>query len=280
MKVAAIQMLSTTQCEQNLARAQQLMREAAQQGARLLVLPENFPQMGRHESDKLAIAEDPHQGPIQQMLSDFARTHQVWIIAGTIPLKADARHVYAHLPVYAPSGDSVAAYNKLHLFDVAVPATGEQYFESRSIAPGAHLQTVQIEQACVGLTVCYDVRFPELYRKLAQQGATVFVVPAAFTATTGQAHWLTLLRARAIENQCFVIAPNQGGQHENGRATFGHSVIIDPWGEILAEAELGEQVLVAELDFGQQQQLRARFPVLQHARLSIADELQAARTTT
>jgi nitrilase len=240
------------------------------------VLPENFPQMGRHESDKLAIAEQKNNGLIQTRLSNFAQEHQVWIVAGTIPLQHDAQHVYAHVPVYSPSGECVASYNKLHLFDVAVPETGEQYFESRSIAPGDHWQTVQIEQACVGLSVCYDLRFPELYRKLAQQGANVFVVPAAFTATTGKAHWLTLLRARAIENQCFVIAPNQGGQHENGRATYGHSVIIDPWGEVLAQAELGEQVICADLNFAEQQQLRARFPVLDHARLSIADRINAA----
>ncbi len=280
MRVAALQLLSTTDRAVNLQRAQTLMTQAVQDGARLLVLPENFVQMGRKESDKLAIAEAKDHGPVQTFLSDFARQHNVWIIGGTIPLCADDEHVYAHVPVYSPRGECVASYDKLHLFDVTVAASGEQYCESRSIAPGHHLQTVTIENACVGLSVCYDLRFPELYRKLAQQGATVFVVPAAFTATTGKAHWLTLLRARAIENQCFVIAPNQGGVHENGRETYGHSVIIDPWGEVLAQAQTGEHVVLADLDFEQQQQLRARFPVLQHARLTIADSIKDAGART
>ncbi len=273
MKVAAIQLLSTTHCERNLASAERLIASAVAQGARLLVLPENFPQMGHKESDKLAIAEQKNDGPIQHWLATQARRHNVWIIAGTIPLYADPQHVYANVPVYAPDGRCVADYNKVHLFDVSVPQTGEQYFESRSIAPGQTLQTVQIEDACVGLSVCYDLRFPELYRVLAQRGANVVVVPAAFTATTGKAHWLTLLKARAIENQCFVIAPNQGGLHENGRETYGHSVIIDPWGDVMASAELGEAVVIADLDFDKQQQLRARFPVLQHARIAIEDSV-------
>lgn len=270
MKVAAIQMLSGTDVAHNLARVDALVAQAAGQGAKLVLLPENFPLMGRHEEDKFTIAEVDGDGPIQQQLSRVARQHGIWLAGGTLPVRASqGQRVRARLPVYGPDGHCLAHYDKLHLFDVQLPGGRESYRESSGIEPGQHVVTVTAGEAVLGCSVCYDVRFPELYRQLVAHGATVLLVPAAFTATTGAAHWHTLLRARAIENQCFVIAANQGGRHENGRETYGHSVIYGPWGECLAEAGIGEAVIVAELDFAALHALRQRFPVLQHQRIAV-----------
>lgn len=284
MKVAAIQMLSSTRCDDNLQRAAALVRDAAAAGARLIVLPENFALMGKNEEDKLLISEAAGTGPIQQMLSDLARELSVFLVGGTIPVRSpEPGRVYAWLPVYAPDGRCLAHYEKLHLFDVQLPHKSESYLESRGIMPGEQIVTVTLDAAephpvCLGLSVCYDLRFPELYRDMVAQGAHILLVPAAFTANTGHAHWLTLLKARAIENQCFVIAPNQGGHHENGRDTYGHSVIIDPWGTILAQAELGEAVVCAELDFAEQNRIRTHFPALKHIRLAVAAQVGAVQS--
>lgn len=273
MKVAAIQMVSGIDRDRNLARVEHLVAEAARAGATLVLLPENVAQMGLREEDKLHIAETDGSGPIQQLFSELARQHKLTLAGGTYPARAEhGPRVRARLPLYGPDGQLLAAYDKLHLFDVLLPDGRESYRESRGIEPGEQIVTVPVADAVIGCSICYDLRFPELYRALMAQGANVLVVPSAFTATTGAAHWHTLLRARAIENQCFVIAANQGGQHENGRATYGHSVIYDPWGECLAEAGTGEAVIVAELDFAQQKSLRERFPVLAHQRIAVATE--------
>ena len=270
MKVAAIQMLSGIDRDGNLAAPERLLTQAAAQGARFALLPENFPLMGLREEDKRTIAEPDGHGPIQAMLQRVAREHQLWIAAGTYPAQgATGERVRARLALYAPDGSMHCHYDKLHLFDVELPGGRESYFESRGIEPGEHVVTAAIGDAVFGFSICYDLRFPELYRQQVARGANVLLVPAAFTATTGAAHWHTLLRARAIENQCFVIAANQGGQHENGRATYGHSVIYDPWGECLAEADTGEAIICAELDFAALHALRQRFPVLQHQRIAV-----------
>lgn len=270
MKVAAIQMLSGIDRDGNLAAAERLLTQAAAQGARFALLPENFPLMGLREEDKRTIAEPDGHGPIQAMLQRVAREQQLWIAAGTYPAQsATGERVRARLALYAPDGSMHCHYDKLHLFDVELPGGRESYFESRGIEPGEHVVTAAIGDAVLGFSICYDLRFPELYRQQVARGANVLLVPAAFTATTGAAHWHTLLRARAIENQCFVIAANQGGQHENGRATYGHSVIYDPWGECLAEADTGEAIICAELDFAALHALRQRFPVLQHQRIAV-----------
>ncbi|HUR40980.1 MAG TPA: carbon-nitrogen hydrolase family protein [Verrucomicrobiae bacterium] len=270
-RVAAIQMGSGADVSANLAAAGRLLAAARAQGAKLAALPENFALMGAHEADKLGVAEVDGDGPIQQFLGDAARDLGLWIVGGTVPLKTrDVRRVAAACLVYDVRGVRVARYDKLHLFDVDVPgdATG-RYRESASIAPGEGAPTViDTPAGRLGLSVCYDLRFPELYRALGRQGAEILCVPAAFTARTGEAHWELLLRARAVENQCYVIAPAQHGAHPAGRRTWGHSLIAGPWGEILAEREQGEGVIVAALPREPLVNLRRSFPVLEHRRLT------------
>jgi nitrilase len=268
-RVAAVQMNSGADVAANLRGAQAALEQARAQGAVLAVLPENFAFMGAHERDKLAVAEPDGAGPIQQFLAQAARRLQLWIVAGTVPVKtADPARVAAACLVFDAGGARVARYDKIHLFDVEV-ADGEQYRESASIAPGAVSATVLDAPAGrLGLSVCYDLRFPELFRALVAQGAEVLAVPSAFTERTGEAHWEPLLRARAIENQCYVVAPGQCGTHPGGRRTWGHSLIADPWGRVLAQREAGEGVIVAALPREPLLQLRRSFPVLSHRRLS------------
>lgn len=274
-KVAAIQMCSTDRRDDNLATAARLLEQAAAAGARLAVLPENFALMGRQEKDKLAIAEPAGSGPIQDFLAATARRLKLWIVAGTVPLavEGDDRHVWAASLVYCDLGRQVARYDKIHLFDIEVPdrdggGGGERYRESASIAFGAP-QAVVVDTPAgrLGLSVCYDLRFPELYRRLVAAGAEILCVPSAFTERTGRAHWEALLRARAIENQCFVIAPGQAGEHVNGRRTWGHSLILDPWGETLALLEAGEGAAIAALPRERLEDVRRSFPALTHRRL-------------
>ena len=272
MKAAAIQMNSGAEVGANLAQAQALLERAASAGAVLAVLPENFAFMGAQEKDKLLHGEADGQGLIQDFLAATAQRLKLWIIAGTLPIKAPDEDgcgkVYAACPVYNAQGERVARYDKIHLFDVDL-ANGEKYRESNSIARGA-VQPMAVDTPVgrVGLSVCYDLRFPELYRAMAIDGATVLVVPAAFTAKTGAAHWHTLLKARAVENQCYVIAPGQCGMHPGGRATYGHSLILDPWGETLAEVlDDAPGIALAELDAARLAEVRASFPVLSHRRL-------------
>lgn len=267
--VAAVQMNSGADVTRNLRTAGRLLEEAGALHAGLALLPENFALMGAHEHDKLAQAEDDGRGPIQDFLAATAKRLQLWIVAGTLPLKAaDAEHVYAACLVYDAAGRRVARYDKMHLFDVDLPSGGERYRESATIAAGAEsLQVLDTPAGRLGLSVCYDLRFPELYRGLAAQNAGLLVVPSAFTERTGAAHWDVLLRARAIENQCYVIAANQCGEHPGGRRTFGHSCIIDPWGQVLAQRAAGEGVVVSAVPAKTLHDLRRTFPVLQHRRI-------------
>jgi predicted amidohydrolase len=268
MKIAAIQMNSTAEVQENLAAAGALLAEAAAQGAVLAVLPENFALMGRRERDKLAAAEPPGgAGPIQDFLAATARRLQLCIIGGTIPLQvAGETRVAPACVVYGPDGACLGRYDKMHLFDVDVPGRNESYRESSSMVPGRGPAVVATPAGRAGLSVCYDLRFPELYRRLSAgpAGADFLSVPAAFTVPTGEAHWDILLRARAIENLCCVVAAAQVGEHANGRSTYGHSMIVDCWGTVLAERADGPGCVVADFDQAQQSATRESFPALAH----------------
>jgi len=271
MKIAAVQMVSTPSVERNLETARRLVARAAADGAALVVLPEYFCFMGKADRDKLAIAEVAGDGPIQRMLAESAREHAVWLIGGTLPLAVDGapqgagavdRVMNANL-VFSPRGELAARYDKMHLF--AYDNGRERYDESRTLQAGRTPVAFDAGGLRVGLSVCYDLRFPELYRALAKPPCDLLSVPSAFTYTTGAAHWEVLLRARAIENQCYVVAAAQGGTHENGRRTFGHSLVVDPWGEVVAcRGEEGEGVVVAELSSERIAAVRRQLPALEH----------------
>ena len=277
-KIAAIQMVSSASVEENLAAAGRLLEEAAAQGAKLALLPEVFAVL---EGGPMApFAEEQGSGPIQDFLADQARRLQMTIVGGTIPLLSrpgkmpgdpdyllDDGRVRPACVVYGRSGEELARYDKIHLFDVKVADKQSAYSESRSYEAGDTLVTVPTDVGCLGLSVCYDLRFPELYRALFQKGAEVVTVPAAFTRVTGEAHWESLLRARAIENQCYIIAAGQGGRHNEKRETWGHSMIIDPWGTILAEVDQGEGVAVADMDRKFLAEVRERMPIAQQLKL-------------
>ncbi len=266
MKIAALQMVSTPDRDRNLADAGRLIAMAADAGARLLALPEYFCLLGRSDRDKLAIAEADGEGPIQDFLADAARRHGVWLVGGTLPLRtADAERVRNSCGVWGPDGRRVARYDKIHLF--AYDNGQERYDEGRVLQAGDDPVAFDADGLRVGLSVCYDLRFPELYRRLMQPACDLIVVPSAFTHTTGRAHWELLLRARAVENQCYFLAPAQGGLHENGRRTWGHSLVADPWGDVLACQPEGEAVVAAELDTDRLASVRRQLPALQHRRL-------------
>lgn len=276
MKVAAIQMVSGSDLSANLAEAKVLLQSAAQAGAELAVLPEYFCLIGHHDADKLAIQEPFGQGPIQQFLSDAARDLGLWLVAGTLPISAPptlpamaqpGSRVFNSSLVYDPAGEGVARYDKMHLFrfDNGV----ERYDESLVLAAGQQPTTFDVASRDghtwrIGMSVCYDLRFAELYRHYAQAGAHVMLVPSAFTYTTGQDHWEVLLRARAIENLSFVVAAAQGGLHDNQRRTWGHAMLVDPWGKVLAERAQGPGVVMADLSWDLMQQCRSRLPALEH----------------
>jgi nitrilase len=260
-RVAAVQMVSAPEVEANLRRAEALIAEAAAAGAQLVALPEYFCLLGRQDGDKVAVREADGSGPIQQFLAEAALRHGLWLIGGTLPLWCDAPDkVRNSCLVFDDQGQRRARYDKIHLF--GFDNGSERFDEARSIQPGTQPVTLDSPFGRIGLSVCYDLRFPELYRALAP--TSLLMVPSAFTATTGQAHWEPLLRARAIENLAWVVAPAQGGLHPNGRRTHGHSMIIDPWGEVLAELAEGEGVLLAEIDHARLQQARSSLPALQH----------------
>lgn len=266
-KVAAVQMASGPVVAANLAEAGRLIEAAARQGAHLVVLPENFSLMPSRDRDRLAAAEPDGAGPAQEFLAAIALRLRVWVIGGTIPLQTrDRQKVRAACLVYNDRGQRVARYDKIHLFDVRL-GNGEQYQESKSIEAGDTPVVVDTPFGRLGLTVCYDLRFPELYRRLLDQGAELYVVPSAFTAYTGRAHWEVLVRARAIENLAYVIAPAQGGYHVSGRETHGDSMIVSPWGEVLDRLPRGSGVVVAECDMAHQQNTRVRLPSIQHRRI-------------
>lgn len=265
MRVAAIQMTSGPDIEVNLEAAGRFIAEAARLGAVLAALPENFAFMGLDSGDKRAIAEPDGSGKIQNFLADAARRHKIWVVGGTVPLRNDADgRVSASCLVYKSDGQRAARYDKIHLFDVDVPNSAESHRESAHTVPGRDARVVDSPVGKLGLAVCYDMRFPELFRVLSRQGAEVFVVPSAFTVPTGRAHWESLLRARAIENLCALIAPAQWGVHPSGRETFGDSMIIDHWGKVLARVPSGTGCIVADLDAAARVNARTAFPVLEH----------------
>ncbi len=266
MKIAALQMVSTPDVARNLEAAAALIARAASLGAGLAALPEYFCLMGRRDDDKLTIAETPGDGPIQRFLSTQARQHGLWLVGGTLPLREPGRErVHNSNLVFAPDGTLAARYDKMHLF--AFDNGREQYDEARVLDAGTMPVALQAGALRIGLSVCYDLRFPELYRALAVPPCDLLCVPSAFTYTTGQAHWELLLRARAVENQCYVLAPAQGGKHENGRRTWGHSLIVDPWGDVLALQAEGEGVVLADVDAARLQVVRTQLPALAHRRL-------------
>lgn len=266
LRVAAVQMVSTARVEANLETAAGLIAEAAASGARLIALPEYFCLMGMKDTDKVDVREALGSGPIQDFLVAQARRHRIWLVGGTLPLEAPEKdRVLNTTLVFDPQGERVARYDKVHLFRFTRGM--ESYDEAATIAPGGAVSTFSLEPVGgpalkVGLSVCYDLRFPELYR--AMERPDLILVPAAFTATTGRAHWEVLLRARAIENLAYVLAPAQGGRHENGRATFGHSMLIDPWGEVIANRPEGAGVVFGDIDPQVIARCRSSLPALTH----------------
>lgn len=277
MKVAALQMVSTPRVDENLAQAEALIAQAAQAGAELLALPEYFCLMGLRDADKLRIAEpladthapDPQVSPMQARLAAAAKQHGVWLIGGTLPLVSDtADRVYNSVLVFNPDGARVARYDKIHLF--CFDDGERRYDEAATLTPGHEAVAFEMpdrqgQSWRIGLGVCYDLRFPELFRALTKVApCDLLVLPAAFTHTTGLAHWELLLRARAVENLCHVLAPAQGGLHESGRRTFGHSLAIGPWGEVLAVQAEGPGVVLADLDRARQNMVRSQLPALTH----------------
>ena len=272
--VAAIQMTSGHVVEDNLAAAGRLLREAKELGADLACLPENFSFIGLRDADKLRVAEPDGDGPVQRFLSTTARELGLWILGGSTVIKADdANRVRNTSLLIDAAGKRVARYDKIHLFDVSIPGRNEQYLESRHVMPGHAIVVADTPVGRLGMSVCYDMRFPELYRELVSRGAEWLAAPAAFTVPTGRAHWETLLRARAIENLCYVVAPAQSGTHSSGRETYGDTLIADYWGQVLTRLAKGEGVVTAEFDLAKQAETRARFPALVNRRLGVrADE--------
>ena len=265
MKVAAVQMTSGPDVTANLEQARVLLEEAAGRGARLAALPENFAFMGLKDADKRAVAEADGSGPAQDFLAATARRLRLWIVGGTVPLRAgtDGRVAAASL-VYDSDGQRVARYDKIHLFDVDIPGRAESYRESAHVAPGSNVTVIDTPAGRLGLSVCYDVRFPELYRQLSAAGAQLLAVPSAFTGPTGRAHWEPLLRARAIENLCYVVAPAQTGFHPSGRETYGDSMIVDYWGRVLQRLPRGRGCVVADVELDRLMSVRESFPALMH----------------
>jgi nitrilase len=268
--VAAIQMTSSHVVQENLAAAGRLLREAKERGADIACLPENFSFLGLKDPDKLGVAEPDGDGPVQQFIASTARDLRLWILAGTTVLKDDANARVRNTSLLVDSdGRRVARYDKIHLFDVAIPGRNEQYRESAHVSPGRDVVVADTPVGRLGLSVCYDVRFPELYRELVGRGAEWLAIPAAFTVPTGHAHWETLLRARAIENLCYVVAPAQAGTHSSGRETYGDTMVVDYWGQVLARLPKGGGVITADIDLRKQAEARARFPALDNRRLGL-----------
>lgn len=265
--LAAIQMASSPSVTANLIEAGRLIEKAARQGARLVVLPENFAIMGKKETDKLEVAEEDGKGPIQEFLSKAAERHKIWLVGGTMPIRANHGKARAACLVFDDKGQRAGRYDKIHLFDVSVPGTEEHYKESATVEAGEDALVLDTPFGRLGLTVCYDIRFPELYRQMASVGMDILAVPSAFTARTGAAHWEILVRARSVENLCYTVAANQGGFHLNGRETYGHSMVVDPWGVVLASLPQGAGVVMAEFARDRLEKVRAAFPALEHTKL-------------
>lgn len=268
LKVAAVQMVSSDQLSINLKTVKFLVTQAVSKGAKLVVLPENFALMARHSKQLLSIAETLGAGTIQSFLSELSRSCGCWIVAGSLPIKSALQNkVYATCLVYNDAGEQLAHYHKIHLFDVDIADGKGRYRESDTFLAGDKPVVVETPFGVMGLSICYDLRFPELYRELLRQGVEFIVVPSAFTELTGQAHWSLLCRSRAVENSCYLIAANQGGKHNNGRTTYGHSMIVDPWGDVLSELDTNEGTLIETLKKSELNKVRTSLPAIQHRRL-------------
>ena len=266
IRVAVIQLCSNQDQGRNLATTASLIEKAAAQQCSLILLPENFSFMGSCDADKRTVAEKQDRSAVFEFLIEQARSHQITIVGGTVPLVSDnSEKIRNSCPVFSTNGELTALYDKIHLFDVNLDS--EQYCESDSVEAGEAAETASVDGWKIGLSVCYDLRFPELYRHYSAIGCNILTVPAAFTVPTGKAHWETLLRARAIENQSYVLAAGQYGIHPGNRQTWGHSMIIDPWGEIMASKEIGEGLIVAELSLNKLNKIRQALPALNHRRL-------------
>ncbi len=267
-RIAVVQMASGPHVQANLLEAERHLAKAAEAGAELVVLPENFSQMPGNDSERVAAAELAGEGPVQTFLADQARRHSIWLVGGTLPLRShESGRAFASCLVYAPDGAQMARYDKIHLFDVILEGTQESYHESATTLAGWQPVTVETDLGRVGLAICYDLRFPELFRRLMLEGAEIVALPAAFTAQTGKAHWEVLVRARAIENLSYIAAAGQGGFHVNGRSTYGHSMIVDPWGRVLTTCRRGAGIGDSVFDPDRLHQLRRTFPCLEHRRL-------------
>lgn len=268
-KIAGIQMASGPNVGANLTEAARLIDQAVEAGAKMVVLPENFAIMSMKDQDRLKASENYGSGPIQDFLAAKAREKGVWIVGGTIPIEADAKDkVRPACIVYNDNGETVARYDKIHLFDVTLE-NGEQYNESAYLEAGQEAVIVDTPFGSMGLAICYDIRFPELFRKLLEQGAEFFVVPSAFTEMTGKAHWEVLVRARAIENLAYVIAPGQGGYHVNGRETHGDSMIVGPWGVVLDRLPRGSGFVIADIEPHRLESIRNSLPSIKHRKIRI-----------
>jgi len=268
-KVAAVQMASGPNVNANLIEAGRWIGRAAQDGAQMVVLPENFAIMGMKESDKVGVRESEAGGPIQEFLAEQAEKNRIWLVGGTTPMVAKSDNkIKAACLIYNSEGELVARYDKTHLFDVRIESTEENYAESETIEAGEEVVVIDTPFGRLGVAICYDLRFPELFRNMLDQGAQIIALPAAFTATTGKAHWEILVRARAIENLSYIVAANQGGYHVNGRESHGDSMIVDPWGNVLDRLVSGSGYVMAEINLDIQANTRQKFPVVQHRRFS------------
>ena len=269
-QISAIQMASSPNLNSNLSIVNDLMDAAIKKNAKLVVLPENFALMPHKDNDYLTIAEHLGHGPIQDFLSTYAKKNKIWLVSGTIPIKSNSsKKVYAATIVYDKSGHQLAHYYKMHLFDVNIPENNtESYRESDTFLPGNDISFFDTDYCRVGLAICYDIRFPELFRNLSKHNVMLTCIPSAFTNITGKAHWHSLIKARAIENLQYIVASCQGGFHVNGRSTYGHSAIVDPWGKIMIEKKSGSGIISSEIDIEYLETIRGQFPCLDHRKIT------------
>jgi len=267
-RVAAIQMASGPNVNANLLEAKRLIGQAVAAGAGMVVLPENFAIMGMNEQEKVKVRELDGVGPIQDFLAQQAKKHGIWIVGGTIPMAATvANKVLAACLIFNDAGERVVRYDKVHLFDVSLEGGSEKYTESETIEHGEKVVVIDSPFGRMGVAVCYDLRFPEMFRKMLDQGMELLVLPAAFTAVTGKAHWEVLVRARAIENLCYVVAAAQGGFHVNGRETHGDSMVVNPWGVVIDRLQRGSGVVTADINREQLASIRRSLPAISHRRI-------------
>jgi nitrilase len=267
--IAAIQMASGSNIDANLLEVEKQVSAAVAAGAELVVLPENFAFLGKVESELCSLREKEGEGPLQQFLSQLAQRHSVWVVGGTVPLAAsDPNKIYAASLIFNAAGEQVGRYDKIHLFDVHLPDTDETYEESKTMEAGSEVVVIDSPFGRLGVAVCYDLRFPEMFRKMVDMGVELICLPAAFTAITGKAHWEPLVRARAIENLAYVVASAQGGFHVSGRETHGHSMIVNQWGTILDQLPQGGGFVIAELDLEHLASTRRTFPALKHRHIN------------